>query len=159
MPNRPIHIGAVVLHQQRVLFVRQTASHSLGPVWTIPWGVLDPDENPSDAALRETFEEAGVSARVAGLVATQMLPPPWQGTLALVFLCHHVSGTPRPDGMETSEARYLDASELGEIAGEFEPWSLWLARRVLVGHTSVLASHEGNPFGPEGFIAASLEGA
>jgi ADP-ribose pyrophosphatase YjhB (NUDIX family) len=151
--KRIVHVGAVVLHEQRILFVRQTESHSLGPVWTIPWGVLDQKESPSEAALRETVEEAGVSAQVLGLVAAQLLPPPWQGTLALVFLCQHLSGSPKPDGIETSAARYLSTDELSDSIGEFEPWSLWLARQVLAGHTSVLSSLEGNPFGSEGFIA------
>lgn len=157
-PSHRLHVGAVVLHQQRVLFVRQTASHSLGAVWTIPWGVLEPGEDPSAAALRETAEEAGVTASIVGLIAAQMLPAPWQGTLALVFLCEHVSGMPTPDGVETAEARYLGAGELAETFGEFEPWSLWLAQRVLDGNVSALGRDHGNPFGREGFIAASAAG-
>lgn len=150
-----MHVGAVVADGHRVLFVRQTATHSLGPVWTIPWGVLEPEESPSEAALRETLEEAGISAQIVGLIAAQTLPPPWHGALALVFLCTHVSGSPRPDGIETSEALYLSAEELGRADREFEPWSLWLVQRFLAGHTSALVGIAGNPFASEGFIASA----
>lgn len=30
------------------------------PYWTFPGGVIDPDETPKDAALRETLEEVGI---------------------------------------------------------------------------------------------------
>ena len=150
--RRLIHVGAVVLDGGRVLFVRQTSTHSLGAVWTIPWGIPEPGEDPSDAALREASEEAGVKAEVTGLLAAQSLPEPWRGTIALVFLCRHVSGTPTPDGVETDAAQYLSATELASI-NPTEPWSRWLAGKVLSGHTSVLRSLSENPFGPEGFVA------
>jgi len=137
----------------RVLLVRQTPSHSLGAVWTIPWGVLDPGEHPSNAAVKEVLEEAGVRADVVGLLSAQSLPAPWVGTLALVFLCTHVSGTPAPDGIETDQARYFGVADLATETGEFEPWSRWLVERVLAGHTGTLRRVEGNPFGSEGFIA------
>jgi ADP-ribose pyrophosphatase YjhB (NUDIX family) len=154
-PDAPriIHIGAVVLNEGRVLLVRQTPSHSLGAVWTIPWGVLDRGETPSAAAMREVLEESGVSAEVVGLVSAQSLPAPWEGTIALVFLCTHVSGEPSPDGVETDQAAYFSASELQAQSGAFETWSRWLVERVLAGHTHVLRPKEGNPFGSEGFIA------
>ena len=153
--RRTIHVGAIVLNGSRVLFVRQTPSHSLGPVWTIPWGVLDPDESPSCAARREVLEEAGITARVTGLLAVQPLPEPWAGTIAIVFLCNHASGTPTPDGVETDQARYLAASDLSGV-GAIEPWCCWLVERVLAGHTDGLLSVDGNPFGSEGFIAQAV---
>jgi 8-oxo-dGTP pyrophosphatase MutT (NUDIX family) len=54
--------GAVVLHEGRVLFIRQAPGHSLAGRWSIPWGLVDEGETPEDAALRETLEESGVSA-------------------------------------------------------------------------------------------------
>lgn len=151
--RRPVHVGAIVIRSGEVLLVRQTPSHSLGAVWTIPWGVLDPGEQPAAAAAREVREEAGVEADVVGLLAAQSLPAPWVGTLALVFLCTHVAGTPVPDGIETDQARYFGAADLAGETGEFEPWSRWLVERVLAGSTGVLKRVEGNPFGPEGFVA------
>lgn len=151
-----VHVGAVVTNEGRVLFVRQTPSHPLGAVWTIPWGVLDPGEAPAIAAAREALEEAGVRVEVSGLLAMQPLPAPWAGTIALIFLCKHVSGTPTPDGVETDRARYMAPADIEVETGGFEPWSRWLVERVLAGHTGVLQPIEGNPFGQEGHIARAV---
>jgi predicted enzyme related to lactoylglutathione lyase len=122
-------------------------------VWTIPWGVLESGEAPASAAVREVQEEAGILAEVSGLVAVQSLPEPWAGTIALVYLCRHVSGMPTPDGVETDAARYMAAADVRAGPGAFEPWSRWLVERVLAGHTRALKPVEGNPFGLEGCIA------
>ena len=152
-----MHVGAVVVRDGQALFVRQTPSHSLGAVWTIPWGVLDADEAPSRAALRETLEEAGITARVDGLLAVHALPAPWEGTLALVFLCRHETGEPRPDGVETDAARYLSVDELRQSGEPFEPWCRWLTLQALDGTSRVLEGDvSGNPFGAEGFIARGV---
>lgn len=150
---RVIHVGAVVMRDEQVLLVRQVPSHPLGAVWTIPWGVLEAGEVPASAAAREVREEAGIVAEVSGLVAAQPLPEPWTGTIALVFLCRHISGTPTPDCVETDAARYMSAADIGAEPGAFEPWSRWLIERVLAGHTRALEPVEGNPFGMEGCIA------
>src|SRR5690606_1216914 len=154
--RRVIHVGALVKSGDEALFVRQTPSHPLGPVWTIPWGVLEAGEIPASAAARETLEEAGVQVAVSGLVAVQALPAPWEGTVALVFLCQHISGTPIPDGIETDRARYMGLSDIAAEPGAFEPWSRWLVERVLAGHTVILQPLEGNPFGQEGYIARAV---
>lgn len=151
--TRPVHVGAVVLRNGEALFVRQTPTHSLGAVWTIPWGLLHMGEEPSAAALRETLEEAGIVAKVIGLLAVQSLPPPWEGTVALVFLCAHEAGEPHGDGIETDAARYLSREELISSAEPFEPWCRWLTIRSLQGHDAVLRASADNPFGAAGFVA------
>jgi ADP-ribose pyrophosphatase YjhB (NUDIX family) len=150
---RTVHVGAVVVRNGEALFVRQTPTHSLGPVWTIPWGLLHAGEAPSAAALRETLEEAGIVANATGLLAAQSLPAPWEGTIALVFLCTHEAGEPRPDGVETDAARYLSLEELIHSDEPFEPWCRWLTIRALQGHDAALHTNEDNPFGTEGFVA------
>lgn len=129
--RRVIHVGAVVTRGGQAPFVRQTPSHSLGAVWTIPWGVLEAGETPAS-------------------------PAPWAGTIALVFLCQHISGNPAPDGVETDGARYMGLPDIAAEPGAFEPWSRWLVERVLAGHTGILQPLEGNPFGQEGCIAGAV---
>ena len=145
--QRTVHVGAVVLRERRVLFVRQTPTHALGPVWTIPWGVLGAAELPAVAALREAREEANIVARVRSLLAVQSLPQPWTGTLAIVFLCEHVEGVASPDGIETDAAAYFTLDDLAQSVEPFEPWSRWVAGRALAGHVAGLESVDGNPFG------------
>jgi 8-oxo-dGTP diphosphatase len=59
--------GTVALHGDRALFVSQTYGSIKGQ-WGIPWGVVEAEESPVAAALRETREEDGVIARVEGLL-------------------------------------------------------------------------------------------
>ena len=91
-PKMAVCVGAVVLREKSALFVRQAEGQSLAGQWSIPWGVVDNDEAPEAAALRETYEESGIKAEIDGLLGIQNLPG--AGWLGIVFLCHHVEGEP-----------------------------------------------------------------
>jgi 8-oxo-dGTP diphosphatase len=145
-PNLVLCVGSVVRRANRVLLVRQAPGHSLEGQWTFPWGFVDPGESPSEAALRETFEEAGVRADIAGLLGVQDLPE--AGWLGLVFLCEYRSGEPAPDGKEVDQARFVELADLDRIDGPVEPWSRWVVRCVLAGQHSVLPLAPGNPYAP-----------
>lgn len=143
---RLICIGAVVLHEDRVLFVRQAPGHPLAGQWSIPWGVVDEGESPSDAVHREVLEESGVVAEIVGLLGMQELREP--GGIGLVFLCRHVSGIPTPDGVEVDDARYLSLNDIKSLAEPFESWCQWLAHRVLTGGFHVIPKVPDNPYRP-----------
>ncbi|MGW2217585.1 NUDIX domain-containing protein, partial [Nonomuraea sp. NPDC001684] len=49
-------VTAVVLHEDQVLLVRRSDTGA----WTPVTGIIDPGEQPADAALREVAEETGV---------------------------------------------------------------------------------------------------
>ncbi len=51
----------------RVLLVQRALNPHRG-AWTLPAGFVEYDEAPSDAAVRETWEETGLDAEVGGLV-------------------------------------------------------------------------------------------
>lgn len=75
------------------------------------------------------------------------------GWLAIVFLCRHVEGQPRPDGRETDAARYFGRDEIEQSAEPFEPWCQWLVSQVLSGRHQVIAERQGHPFFPSlGFL-------
>jgi ADP-ribose pyrophosphatase YjhB (NUDIX family) len=146
-------VGAVVRREDAILFVRQTRTHDLGAVWTIPWGALDAGEMPSAAAVRESREEAGIDVVVAGLLGMQALPEPWTDWLALIFLCDHAAGEPRPDGEETDAARYFTRRELCDSTEPFEPWCRWLVEHLLGTDMTALPLAGAHPFAPsEGFF-------
>jgi ADP-ribose pyrophosphatase YjhB (NUDIX family) len=146
-PKIAVCVGAVVLQGNRALFVRQAKGHSLEGQWSIPWGLVDPDEPPEVAALRETEEEGGVEAEIEGLLGLQNLRR--EGWIAVVFLCRHVSGEPRSDGgVETDGAAYFSLEELEEFEEPFEPWCEWLVRRVLGGEYRIIPPELGNPYHP-----------
>jgi 8-oxo-dGTP diphosphatase len=148
MTETVVCVGAVVCKADQVLLVRQAQGHSLQGQWTIPWGRLDPGESPSAAVLRETWEEGSVRAEIAGLLGVQEIPPPWEGQIAILYLCRHVDGEPAPDHRETDAARYFTDRDIDTLAESVEPFSYWLIRRVLSGQVSLIQEHPTNPFRP-----------
>ncbi|MHB1356937.1 MAG: NUDIX domain-containing protein [Anaerolineae bacterium] len=139
--------GAVVLREKQVLFVRQARGHSLAGQWSIPWGIIDPEELPEVTAVRETREEGGVEAEVEGLLGIQNLPQP--GWIGIIFLCRHISGVPTSDGgIETDQAAYFTLEQMDALSEPFEPWCEWLVRRVLRGTYHLLPPEPDNPYQP-----------
>ncbi len=148
-PSRmAVFVGAVVLQGERALFVRQAAGHSLAGQWSIPWGLVDEGEWPAAAVLRETREEAGITAELVGLLGLQDLTT--EGSLGIAFLCRHLAGEPTPDGgVETDAATYLSLVEMAAWPEPFEPWSAWLVGRVLRGEHHLTPPEPDNPFQPQ----------
>lgn len=142
-----ICVGAVVAKDNAVLAVRQSRGHSLEGQWTIPWGRLEEGESPSDAALRETLEEAGVTASVDGLLGVQELPDLWAGWVAIIYLCAFQGGVPKPDDRETDAARFLTLEQLGSLDEPIEPWSAWIMRRFLQNDLTLIVAKPENPYG------------
>lgn len=146
-PKIAVCVGTVVLQERRALFVRQAKGHSLEGLWSIPWGLVDQDEAPDAAALRETREESGVTARLEGLLGAQNLQQ--DGWIALIYLCQHVGGEPVSDGGdETDGAAYFSLQEMDEFDEPFEPWCEWLVRRVLRGEYHLIPMEPDNPYQP-----------
>jgi 8-oxo-dGTP diphosphatase len=145
-PRIVVCVGAVVLQDNRALLIRQARGHTLAGRWSIPWGIVDPDETPEAAALRETSEEGGIKAEIDGLLGIQNLQQGWVG---VIFLCHHLSGMPTPDGgVETDGAAYFSLEELTALEEPIEEWCAWLVRRVLHGDCHTIPPRADNPFHP-----------
>ncbi|NKQ37527.1 MAG: NUDIX hydrolase [Chloroflexi bacterium] len=87
-------VGVVVVNDGRILLVRQAPGTSLAGQWSVPWGLVESGEFPDEAAVRETREEAGVTARIEGLLGLQNLE--WQSAIGVVFWGTAVSGKPTP---------------------------------------------------------------
>jgi 8-oxo-dGTP diphosphatase len=145
-PKMAVCVGAVVQNHNKILFIRQAKGHSLAGQWSMPWGLVDDLETPEDAALRETYEESGISAEIEGLLGIQNLPTP--GWLGIIFACHHAGGEPHPDGVETDRAAYLSLEEIVAFEEPFEPWCRWLAGRILSGRYKATPCLPNNPYAP-----------
>lgn len=62
-PDRPVvGVGAVVVHEGRVLLVRRGVAPSRG-LWAVPGGSLELGETLQQGAEREILEETGVAIR------------------------------------------------------------------------------------------------
>ena len=147
-PRLVVCVGTIVLKENKVLFIRQAKDQSQEGQWSIPWGFVDDEEAPEDAALRETLEESGIRAEVKGLLGFQNLNR--SGWIGIIFLCHHVEGKPLADGIEADMASYFSLNELNKFKEPIEPWCKWLARRVLEGKYTLIPPEPNQPYHPKG---------
>ena len=124
-------IGTALLHvptvsvlayddQGRLLLVQDKPSG----LWGAPGGIVDPYELPSDAAVREVWEEAGVYVELTQLLGvfageqfSVRYPNGDQLTgVETVFAARVISGVPRADQEETADARFFHPGELAQPA-------------------------------------------
>ncbi len=104
----------------RILLV-QVADHG---EWTLPGGLLEPDERPEDAVAREAREEAGVEVEVAAPLGV-FGGPEFRHAYAngdeiafmlAVFAAEFRSGETRADGEETTDVGWFAKDELRDLA-------------------------------------------
>jgi phosphatase NudJ len=141
----------VVRRGDRFLLVHE-AKH--GQRWYLPAGRVEPGETFVDAAVRETFEEAGIRIAVEGVLRVEHTPRLDSARLRVVFLARPVDDTPPksvPDD-ESLEAAWVALDEMadyplrgGEVRDLFE--------YVAAGGPAYpidLIRPEGEPFPPAG---------
>jgi 8-oxo-dGTP pyrophosphatase MutT (NUDIX family) len=110
--NAPLALAgvtAVVVRGDEILLGHRSDNGALTPVT----GIVDPGEEPADAACREALEEAGVVIRADRLVFVHQIPRitydngDQSDYLDLTFRCSWVGGEPYPaDGEMTSVGWY-----------------------------------------------------
>jgi 8-oxo-dGTP pyrophosphatase MutT (NUDIX family) len=111
---------AVVTRDDDVLMVRRADTGR----WTPVTGIIDPGEEPADAAVRETLEETGVVAvpvRLASVGATgEVVYPNGDRTqyVDLTFRLAWVSGEPHPADGENTDARWFPRDALPAMTPE-----------------------------------------
>jgi ADP-ribose pyrophosphatase YjhB (NUDIX family) len=152
-PRIALCVGAVVLQENKVLFVRQTYGGLKGK-WSLPWGFVDGKktdgslEPPDMAAIREIHEEAGVDAKVEGLLGVQNHSNGGEPRLYILFLCRPIRGEPSPDNHETDKAAYFSLDEMTGFNEPFDEFCEWLAKRVLEGQYHFIPAVSSNPYYP-----------
>lgn len=109
---------AVVVRDERpepeVLLVQRADNGSWGPVA----GIIDPGEQPSDTAIREVSEEAGVEVAVERLVWLTVTETITYDNgdqtqyIDHVFRCGWVAGDPYPADGEAQRAEFFPVSGL-----------------------------------------------
>jgi 8-oxo-dGTP pyrophosphatase MutT (NUDIX family) len=103
--------------------------------WVTPGGSVDPDESPSDAVVRELWEETGLVVEpvaLAGVFGGRDYRVHYRNGDVVSYVmiaieCRVTGGALAPDGEESLELRWVSAGEL--LALPLAPW----ARRMLPG--------------------------
>ncbi|MFK4113704.1 NUDIX hydrolase [Microbacterium sp. NPDC006705] len=115
-----VGVTAVVFRDEKVLLGKRADNGSWQPVS----GIVDPGEEPADAAVRECLEEAGVVVRAERLALVHQIPRIVYANgdqvdyLDLVFRCSWVSGDPHPADGELTDAGFYDLGQMIDVAPE-----------------------------------------
>ncbi len=111
-----VDVRGAVFKGDALLMVREKLD---GDRWTLPGGFADVNDTPSEAVIREIYEESGYQARAVKLIAAwdrnrQGHPPYPFHCYKLFFLCELLDETPvpNPHHHETGGARFFAEDEL-----------------------------------------------
>jgi 8-oxo-dGTP pyrophosphatase MutT (NUDIX family) len=114
----PSATAVVFDERQRVLLGRRSDNGA----WELPGGIVDPAEQPADAAIREVFEETGVIAEPERLVAVWVSPPLAYPNgdqvqyLDLTFRCRAIGGAARVNDAESSDVGWFADDALPRVS-------------------------------------------
>lgn len=101
-----------------ILLIRRTDNNN----WALPGGAIDLGESLTQAAIRETREETGITCEITGLVGIYTDPTHLihytsnnevRQEFSIVLTAHPTSGQPTPS-RESSEVRWIPLEEVCE---------------------------------------------
>jgi 8-oxo-dGTP pyrophosphatase MutT (NUDIX family) len=117
-PLSLVGVTAVILRGDEVLLGRRSDTGALTPIT----GIVDPGEEPAEAARREALEEAGVRIRVDRLAWVHQIPRITYANgdqadyLDLTFRCTWLEGDPYPADGEMTDLAWHPVHDLGGVA-------------------------------------------
>jgi len=106
-----VDVRGAVFREGALLFVKENEDG----LWSLPGGWADVGESPSEAVVREVFEEAGYTTRAAKLLAVydrnkHAHPAMANHAYKLFIRCELL--TPEPAGKPEAEARFFEADAI-----------------------------------------------
>jgi len=113
-------VTAVIVRGDEVLLGRRSDNGALTPIT----GIVDPHEEPADAAQREALEEAGVRIRVDSLAWVHQIPRVTYENgdrtdyLDLTFRCTWLEGEPYPADGEMLDVGWYPLADLTSVGDE-----------------------------------------
>ena len=125
-PKRPISLGAgaVVMHEERVLLVRNMYGVTRGR-YLLPAGRVNAGELPDQAAVRETLEETNLRIEVEGLLGVRVwVMDGGEQNYFFMFRAKLLSSISElhPNLAEIDDARFFAREEMATL-GVDETWS------------------------------------
>ncbi|MPZ68828.1 MAG: NUDIX domain-containing protein [Actinobacteria bacterium] len=110
MSTPTVAVGAICIHEDRMLLIRRGREPSIGR-WSLPGGRVETRELLADALVREVKEETGLDIEVGDLAGILEVP----GEVHYVILDHFatVIGPSEPvAGDDAIEARWVPLDEV-----------------------------------------------
>ena len=99
-------VAGVVIRDNQVLLVRHTYGNGKGML-IIPGGYVNYGETPQQALKREYMEETNVEIEPLHIIGIRFNMHDWY----IVFCADYISGKPRSDNDENSEAVWLNIED------------------------------------------------
>ena len=119
-PDHPrVGVGAVVLHENRVLLVKRGRPPGVGK-WSLPGGLVNLGETTREAVTREVREECGVAIRVADVAGmVERVIRDEAGRIryhyVLVDYLAFPDGTWIEPGSDAADAQWIEIDRLAEL--------------------------------------------
>jgi ADP-ribose pyrophosphatase YjhB (NUDIX family) len=125
-----VGVGGAVVCDGRLLLVRR-ASRRGRRNWQVPGGFVEPEETIEEAVVREVAEEAGITAKVQGILGVRnRCDLDVNNSLYIVLLLHPTSGDPCPDNHEVDQAGFFTLEEIRALE-QVPAINLEIAQRAL----------------------------
>jgi len=113
--------AAVAIHDEQMRLL--LCLHADKNIWVMPGGLIEPREQPSDAAVRETWEETGLIVELTGILGVYGGPElvidypngDKASYIATIFRGRIIGGQMKADGEETLDVRYFTREELTRV--------------------------------------------
>nr|WP_202466628.1 NUDIX domain-containing protein [Streptomyces sp. SID4951] len=137
-------VAAVIVHDKatnRVVLLQrsQNAKFAQG-MWDLPVGKSEPGEPITETAVRELYEETGLTVKPEVLKVAHIIHGAWgveapNGFLTVVFAAHEWTGEPENrEPRKHAQVRWVDADTIPE---EFVETTASALHRYLVGGSEV----------------------
>lgn len=132
-----VDVRAAVFQDDKILLVKEREDGC----WTLPGGWVDVGESPSEAIVREVYEESGYQTKVVKLLALydrnhprHEHPPMRHHVYKLFFQCEIMGGAPT-ENFETTEVGFFAAQQIPQLS----------LTRVVPSQISRLFEHYNHP--------------
>lgn len=112
--KKQIHVvGAVIVHEGRILCAQRGANSSLALKWEFPGGKIEAGETPQEALRREILEEMHCTVEIGEQVEYTAYDYDFGVVHLTTFYCRLLSGTPTLT--EHASIEWLHISELNSL--------------------------------------------